>query len=397
MIDIDRNVKPIDPASVTQLRLRDGSYMPQAAMGTFHSDNPDLMDNMDDIIVEAIRLGYRHLDCATAYQNEEVVGKAIKTAIKNGFCEREELYVLSKLWNKHMHPDEVIPACEESLEKLGLDYLDMYVVHWPWPNYHEPGASADAKNDHAVPYIHEQFMAVWEKMVELKKMGKIKNLGTSNQTRKTMELLIRDTDDYSRPLYNQMELHPLFQQTELVRFFLDNEIVPSGYMSLGSPRRPGRDRFPEHQADMQHPVIQRISKEIGLTPPQVCLAWAHQRENNSVGYVSMAERSEWILSNLETSTANLLSKVQFELIDGDGTVAHPGIDANNRLIWGQVFFWPEARLLGHQRDVLWNDTQVFEKHDDYQRFRDAAQQFFSEWKGCAVELQLQYKLNELNN
>ena len=102
-----------------------------------------------------------------------------------------------------MHPDKVIPACEESLRKLGLDYLDMYVVHWPWPNFHEPGATGDAKNSHAVPYIHEQFMAVWEKMVDLKQMGKIKNLGTSNQTQKTMELLLRDTDDFSRPIYNQ--------------------------------------------------------------------------------------------------------------------------------------------------------------------------------------------------
>ena len=389
MINIDKNVKPIDPESVTQLRLRDGTYMPQAAMGTFHSDNPDLMDRMDEIIIEAIRLGYRHLDCATAYQNEEVVGKAIESAIKKEYCQREELYVLSKLWNKHMHPDKVVPACEESLSKLGLDYLDMYVVHWPWPNFHEPGATGDAKNSHAVPYIHEQFMAVWEKMVDLKQMGKIKNLGTSNQTRKTMELLLRDTDDFSRPVYNQMELHPLFQQKKLVRFFQDNEIIPAGYMSLGSPRRPGRDRFPEHQADMQHAVIQRISEETALTPPQVCLAWAHQRENHNIGYVSMAERSEWISSNLKTATSNLLSKVNFELIDGDGTEKNLGIEANNRLIWGQVFFWPEAKFFGHQRDALWNDSQIFELNEDYMRFSSAAQRFLTEWKECTREKQLQ--------
>ena len=100
-----------------------------------------------------------------------------------------------------------------------------------------------------------------------------------------MELLLRDTDDSNRPVYNQMELHPLFQQQELVEYFIENNVVPSGYMSLGSPRRPGRDRFAEHQEDMQHPVIQRIANETGLTPPQVCLAWAHQRENSKVGYV----------------------------------------------------------------------------------------------------------------
>lgn len=390
MIEIDQNVKPIDPSTVTQLKLRDGSLMPQAAMGTFHSDNPDLMDSMEDIIVEAIRLGYRHLDCATAYQNEEVVGRAIKKALHKGFCSREELYVVSKLWNKHMHPDEVISACEESLKKLGLDYLDMYVVHWPWPNFHKPGASGNVRNDHAVPYIHEQFMEVWGKMIELKRLGKIKNLGTSNQTRKTMELLLRDTDDYSSPMYNQMELHPLFQQKEFVRFLLNNEIVPSGYMSLGSPRRPVRDRFPEHQVDMQHPVIQRISNETGLTPPQVCLAWAHQRENHGVGYVSMAERSGWIRSNLETCTKDLLNKEQFEAIDGDGTDENPGINTNNRLIWGQVFFWPEARVLGHDRDILWNDSQIFDTQGDYEKFREALGEFYKIWGDTAVDLPIQF-------
>ena len=369
---LNKKIEPVDPAAVTQLVLPDGLLMPQAAMGTFHSDNPDLVEDMEDIIVESIRLGYRHLDCATAYQNEDVVGRAIAKAIKLGYVKREELFVLSKLWNKHMNPEDVIPACEDSLKMLGLDYLDMYVVHWPWPNFHVPGSAGNVVNDHAVPYIHESFMKVWDKMTELKKSGKVLNIGTSNQTRKTMELLLRDTNDFNRPVYNQMELHPLFQQQELVKFFIDNKIVPSGYMALGSPRRPGRDRFAEHQADMQHPVIQQIAKESGMTPPEVCLSWAHQRENSSVGYVAMAERSEWIKSNLMAATRNSLNQKQFEAINGDGTPENPGINTNNRLIWGQVFFWPEARLFGHDRDALWNDTQIFETRADYDKFSKAA-------------------------
>jgi diketogulonate reductase-like aldo/keto reductase len=390
MNNINKQIKPIAPSEVAQLKLADGTLMPQAAMGTFHSDNPDLVEGMEDVIVEAIRLGYRHLDCATAYQNEEVVGSAIKRAIAEGLVKREELFVLSKLWNKHMSTEEVIPACEDSLRMLGLDYMDMYVVHWPWPNFHVPGASGNATNDHAVPYIHEDFMKVWDKMTELKKRGLVKNIGTSNQTQKTMELLLRDTNDFNRPVYNQMELHPLFQQQELVRYLIENKVVPSGYMSLGSPRRPGRDRFAEHQADMQSPVIQKIANETGLTPPAVCLAWAHQRENNRVGYVSMAERSDWIKNNLEAATRNVLTKEQFEAIDGDRTEENPGINANNRLIWGQVFFWPEARVLGHDRDVLWNDTQVFETKKDYDRFKEAVSDFHKIWKDTAVDLPIKY-------
>ncbi len=390
MITLNSQLEPIDTSQVTQLLLPDGTQMPQAAMGTFHSDNPDLVEMMEDIIVEAIRLGYRHLDSATAYQNEEVVGKAIKRALHEGLVTRDELFVTTKLWNKNMSKDEVIPACELSLQLLGLEYVDMYVVHWPWPNFHVPGAAGDASNEHAVPYIHDDFMTVWEEMTKLKKGGKVKNIGTSNQTQKTMELLLRDTDEFNRPVYNQMELHPLFQQKQLVRYLIDNNMVPSGYMSLGSPRRPGRDRFAEHQSDMQHPVILRIAEETGLTPPQVCLAWAHQRENNKVGYVSMAERSEWIKTNLEAATENILSKEQYEDIDGDGTEENPGINTNNRLIWGQVFFWPEARLLGHDRDVLWNDNQVFENRADYDRFRKAVGEFHQVWKNTAVDLPIKY-------
>ena len=97
MNNINKQIIPIDPEAVTQLELFDGTLMPQAAMGTFHSDNPDLMEAMEDIVVESIRLGYRHIDCATAYQNEDIVGRAIKRAINEGLVKREELFVLSKL------------------------------------------------------------------------------------------------------------------------------------------------------------------------------------------------------------------------------------------------------------------------------------------------------------
>ena len=387
---INKNVESIDPAMVTQLKLADGTLMPQAAMGTFHSDNPDLEAAMEDIIIEAIRLGYRHLDCATAYQNEEVVGRAISKAIESSLVIREELFVLSKLWNKNMKPEEVIPALEQTLKDLGLEYLDMYLVHWPWPNYHEPGSAGDAVNAHAVPYIHEDFMKVWEKMTELKKSGKVKNIGTSNQTQKTMELLLRDTDHFNRPSYNQMELHPLFQQQDFVKYLISEKVVPSGYMSLGSPRRPGRDRFAEHQADMLHPIIQQVAGETGMTPPEVCLSWAHQREQNNVGYVAMAERSEWIKSNLACATKEALSNNQYIKINGDGSDENLGINTNNRLIWGQVFFWPEARLFGHDRDMLWNDVQIFETELDYHKFSQAAVKFYEIWKETAVDLRIKY-------
>ena len=99
---INTNLSPVDPNKVSQIKLVDGSLMPQAAMGTFHSDNPDLMKGMEDIVIEAIRLGYRHIDCATAYQNEEIVGQAIEKSIKSGLVKkRRPFYTFQALEQKY--------------------------------------------------------------------------------------------------------------------------------------------------------------------------------------------------------------------------------------------------------------------------------------------------------
>ena len=102
--------------------------------------------------------------------------------------------------------------------------------------------------------------------------------------------------------------------------------------------------------------------------------------------------TEDIKSNLGAATKNALSKEQMIAVDGDGTNENPGINANNRLIWGQVFFWPEARVFGHDRDVLWNDTQVCETRADYDRFRKAVGEFYKEWKNTAYDLSIKYYL-----
>jgi len=180
---------------------------------------------------------------------------------------------------------------------------------------------------------------------------------------------------------NQMEMHPLFQQTQLRRYMESQGITCTGYMSLGSPNRPGRDRFKEHRADMLDPVIQSIATKNGISPAKVCLNWAHMRENKSGGYVAMSTRTDWIVENLIAATKDLLTPDQILAISGDDTFEHPGIDANNRLIWGQVFLWPEA--LGDWR-VLWNDSQVFETRDGYEKFKKSFSTHYAVWKETAV-------------
>lgn len=361
----DDTIESVDPSHVHQVKLSTGAMMPVAAFGTFHSDWAQ--DYMKDATIEAIRLGWRHIDTARAYENEDVIGEAISECISRGYISSaDDLFITGKLWNGHMDPKDVAPALDNTLKALGVEKIDMYLNHWPWPNVHTPGCAGEHRNPDAVPYIHEAFMETWGEIVKLKKAGKIVDIGTSNHTEATMKLLLRDVAEDERPVANQMEMHPLFQQTELRRYFESENIVCTGYMAVGSPKRPGRDTFKEHQADLMNPVIQEIATELGVSPVRVGLSWAIQRENKSGGFVAMATRSDWIAENLKAAVDDLLSPEQLLRISGDDTEENPGIDANNRLIWGQVFLWPEAD--GDWR-ILWDDSQVFETRDGYQKFK----------------------------
>jgi len=367
----DKNVVGIDPASVGKVTLSSGKVMPVAAFGTFHSDWAQ--DYMKDATLEAIRLGWRHIDTARGYENEEVVGEAIAQAIKEGYISSaDDLFITGKLWNGHMSPEDVAPALDSTLKALGVDKIDLYLNHWPWPNVHTPGCAGDHRNPDAVPYIHEEFMETWAEIVKLKKAGKVVDIGTSNHTAACMKLLLRDVPADERPVCNQMEMHLLFQQTELRRYFESEGIVCTGYMSLGSPNRPSRDTFKEHRADLMDPTVQAIASELGVVPPKIALSWAFQRENKSGGFVAMATRSDWIVDNLRTACEDLLSPDQLLRICGDDTAENPGIDANNRLIWGQVFLWPEAD--GDWR-ILWDDSQVLETREGYKKFKAAFNEY----------------------
>jgi len=381
-VKFDKAITGINPASVHKVKLASGADMPIAAFGTFHSDWAQAF--MKDATVEAVRVGWRHMDTARAYENEDMLGEAICESIRKGYISsRDELFITAKLWNGHMRKKDVEPALNNTLRALGVEKVDMYLNHWPWPNAHTPGAVGGHRNPNAVPYIHESFMETWGEIVRLKKAGKIVDIGTSNHTETTLKLLLRDADSFSRPILNQMEMHPLFQQTQLRRDMESQGITCTGYMSLGSPNRPGRDRFKEHRADMLEPVIQSIATKNGISPAKVCLNWAYLRENKSGGYVAMATRTDWMVDNLSAATQAFLTPDQMLAISGDDTPEHPGIDANNRLIWGQVFLWPEA--CGDWR-VLWNDSQVFETCTAYEKFKKTFSNFYTVWKETAIRV-----------
>ena len=127
---------------------------------------------------------------------------------------REDLWVTSKLWNDKHGERDVIPSCEKSLRDLQLDYLDLYLVHWPFPNFHPPGCDVSSRSPDARPYVHESYMKTWRQMERLVERGLVRHIGTSNMTIPKLELLLRDAA--IQPAANEMELHPHFQQPELL-------------------------------------------------------------------------------------------------------------------------------------------------------------------------------------
>lgn len=295
--------------------------MPAIGFGTFGSDHVSAA-GVANAVKGAIAAGYRHLDCAAVYGNEDCIGPAIR---ETGVA-RDELWITSKLWNdRHSAVPE---SCRKSLDDLQIDQLDMYLVHWPFPNFHPPGCAVDARSPDAKPYIHENFMQTWRQMESLVDRGMTRHIGTSNMTIPKLELLLRDAR--IRPAVNEMELHPHFQQTELFDFVRANGIEPIGYSPLGSPNRPQRDRTPSDTVDVEDPVIQGIAERLGIHPAAVCIKWAVQRGQTPIPF--SAKRRNYI-ANLECLKTEPLTDADMRAIQA--------IDKGCRLIKGQVFLWKD--------------------------------------------------------
>ncbi|MGE5605444.1 MAG: aldo/keto reductase [Bacteroidota bacterium] len=318
----------VNPEKVPQRTLYTGAKMPAVGLGTFGSDRFS-GEEIAEAVKGAISVGYRHIDCASVYGNEHLIGKSLQEVLNTG-VKREELWVTSKVWND-MHGDgDVLISCAKTLKDLKLEYLDLYLVHWPFPNYHAPGVSVDSRDPHARPYIHEEYMKVWRQMERLVEIGLVKHIGASNMTIPKMKLLLRDAK--IKPACIEMELHPHFQQPEFFKFVIDNGIVPIGFCPIGSPTRPDRDKTETDTVDIQDPVIIKIAQRHNVHPAVICVKWAVQRGQVPIPF--SIYRNEY-LSNLMGSVVDPLTDEEMKEI--------ATIDKNCRLIKGQVFLWEGAK------------------------------------------------------
>ena len=318
----------IDPSRVPQRILSTGDRMPGIGLGTFGSDKYGPAE-IAEAVRGALRSGYRLIDCAACYGNEDVIGPVFEEAFADGLA-RDELFVISKVWNDKHKPEDVVASCKKSLADLHLDYFDGYLIHWPFPNYHAPGVDGDSRNPDSRPYIPEEFMAAWRAMEQLVDEGLVRNPGVSNVTIPKLRLILRDAR--IKPVLNEMELHPSFQQGELFQFTLDNNIQPIGYCPLGSPSRPERDRSADDVSDFEMPEIRAIAEKHGVHPALVLLKWAVQRGQIPIPF---SVKQPQYLSNLKGVTEDPLTALEMHAIRG--------LDRNARMIKGQVFLWPGAK------------------------------------------------------
>lgn len=335
MID---DLKPVNPDLVPKVKFYNGSEIPVVGLGTFGSDNYSPSE-VASAVKKAIELGYRHIDCASIYGNEKEIGDVLQAIFAEGLVKREELWITSKVWNnKH---DDVIGSCKQSMSDLKLDYLDLYLVHWPFPNHHGRGVTVDSRDPHAVPYIHENYMKTWSDMEKLIELGLVKNIGTSNMTIAKMNLLLRDC--HIKPVVNEMEMHPHFQQPELYNFLESNDIKAIGFCPIGSPGRPERDKTPEDTVPIEDPAIMEIAARHGVHPAVICVKWAAQ---NGQIPIPFSVKPEKFMSNLRCVTEDPLSPDEMATIKS--------LDKNCRFIKGQVFTWVTAR---DWRD-LWDEEGI---------------------------------------
>ncbi len=250
-------------------RFANGDSMPLIGLGTWKSDPGEVYA----AVREAIRIGYRHIDCAALYGNEAEIGQALRDAMRDGDVTRKDLWITSKLWSNAHGRENVGPALKKTLTDLGLEYLDLYMVHWPIalkPSAVLPGSAADF-----VPLSEAPIHETWAAMEAAVNAGLVRHLGVSNFSAKKLKDLLPHCK--IKPEVDQVELHPLLQQNELVAYCASQGIHVTAYSPLGSGDRPAFVKAPDAPVLLDNPVIRSIAQAHERTPAQVLIAWHLQR------------------------------------------------------------------------------------------------------------------------
>ena len=248
---------------LTRMPLNNGGgHMPALGFGTLIPDAAVTKTATSD----ALDAGFRHFDCAERYRNEREVGEALQTGLAANGIARENIFVTTKLWNSNHRPERVEPAFEASLDRLRLEYLDLYLIHTPYAFQAGDDQDPRDQNGNVLYDSGVTLLDTWRAMESLVDHGKCRAIGLSDIT--LNELLPICESARIKPAVVQVESHPYLPETELLEFCKEKGIVFLAFAPLGHGMRPGL---------LEDPVISAIAARVGKTPAQVLLAWAVQR------------------------------------------------------------------------------------------------------------------------
>ena len=268
------------------------SKMPSVGLGLWKLDQSETTS----IIVDGIKSGYRHLDSAADYGNEIQVGEGIKRVLDQGICRREDLWITSKLWNTFHHPEHVLPACEKSLRDLGIDYLNLYLIHFPislkyvdFDTRYPPEWIFDPAAENPRMHIDPVPLSeTWHAMEGLVERGLVKEIGVCNYN----SSLLHDLIAYSsiKPAMLQIESHPFLTQEKLIKTAKNYGMAVTCFSPLGALSYMELEMADKTESVLNENTVRVASKRLNRTPAQIVLRWGLQRGTAIIPKTSKKER-----------------------------------------------------------------------------------------------------------
>ena len=288
------------------LQFANGDQMPILGLGTWKSAPGDVYK----AVKETLRLGYRHIDCASIYGNEAEVGQALSESFKEGVVSRDQLWITSKLWNNSHAPEDVQPALEKSLSDLQLDFLDLYLIHWPV--LIRKGVLFHSSIDDLVSLDEIPISTTWSVFEAMVDKGLCRNIGVSNFSIAKLKTLHEGAR--IQPEMNQIELHPYLQQPAMLEFCNAHKIHLTAYAPLGSGDRPDRLKVEDEPILLEDPAVIKIADRHNATPAQILLSWEIHRD---VAVIPKSVTPARLKQNLDAAEVSLTDEDMKEIKELD--------------------------------------------------------------------------------
>lgn len=314
------------------IKLNSQGRIPTLGLGTWKSETSAVYE----AVRHAIRIGYRHIDCAAIYGNEQTVGQAVNDALQAGEVKRDQLWITSKLWNSFHHQYNVVPALQQTLRDLGLDYIDLYLVHWPIAFKPEVGLAFPESKDQFLSLEQVPLTETWQGMEQACRQGLTRHIGVSNFSQNKLDVILKQCE--IPPAMNQVESHPYLAQDDLLTYCRQHDIAMTAYAPLGSKDRPAKLQKNNEPNLLDHPVIKDVATKHDATTAQVLIAWHLQRD---VVVIPKSVTPQRIEQNYEAQQLTLSEHDMQQIAE---------LDRGYRFVDGSVFEHPES---GYTLDNIW--------------------------------------------